>query len=285
MQTIMSRSLYLAIIAGLIALCSCNNKLYYGSPSALGYVPDVANVNLQKEKGDMQNASFVGLNHFENQTSYNVTKNLFVQTNGYFSNYLNFGEGGIGYYKVLPRRQFMTSVVAGYGYGHMDAREKKLSSGSEPMNWSGRTFFYEAKTTYNSSYTNKVFAQANLTWFANEKYSLSVGSRLNLVYMNDYVYREETFEGVSTGWVSSVDVKEQKLVQKRTQILDAHVTVARNCKSFTWYLQALVNVPLKKADQNSSQNMFANSMFPLLSAGMMFNFDLLHKRKGPISTY
>jgi hypothetical protein len=274
----------LIILCFCLALISCNNKLYYGSPSALGYSPQVANVNMMKEKGELQNTSFMGLSHFENQSSYNLSKFLFIQTNGYFSKYLNFCEGGIGYYKLFRLKKFMSSSSMGYGYGHMNASEHTLSSGTEPINWNGRTFFYQGLNKFNSSFTNKIYFQSNFTWFASEKYILSIGARLNLLYMNSFVYREEKYEGLSTGSMSAMEVSETKLDQKTSQILDANITLARNFKTFTWYLQALVNVPLKKADQNTSNTIIGNSMFPLFSAGLMFNFDLLKRKRGPIKT-
>jgi hypothetical protein len=274
----------LILVCGCVLLYSCNNKLYYGSPSVLGYVPGVANVNLQKEKGDLQNTSFLGRDHFENQSSYNISKNLFAQTNAYFAHYLKYAEGGLGYYKLFAWKQLMSSTSLGYGYGKMDALEQTVSSGKEPIHWNSRTFFYEGKNISNSSFTNKIYVQSNLSWFANEKYCLSLGARLNLVYMNNYVYRVETYQGLSTGYVTSLDVQETRMDQKKTQILDANITLARNFKAFTWYLQALVNIPLKKGDQNTSNHILGNSMFPLLSAGLMFNFNLLKRKHGPIKT-
>src|ERR1044072_8611227 len=107
----------------LLASCQLNSRHHYATPSRdmPAYVTPVANVNVQKEKGQYQNTSFVGFNHLENQMSYNFTKNLFAQANGYLSmggrgGNKRSGEIGLGTYLKFAKGRLMSTTSAGYGY-------------------------------------------------------------------------------------------------------------------------------------------------------------------------
>lgn len=277
----------IALVFIVLTSCQLNSKYLYTHPEKdmSGCVNPVANVNVQTEKGQFQNTSFLGLNHFENQSSINISNKLFVQLNGYLSQPIKQGEIGLGFYKVFAKERLMTSSAIGYGYGQTNYLGLiQWSKERGPLNWGGRETMYYTRLIKTSSIANKVFLQSSLTAFSkNKKFSFSLGAKLNYLYYLNYKYRVQNYGTTHFGQIADpplvnnpyygfmgLTTEDINMKYKQSFVLNPYVACTVKFKNISLFFQALLNTPLNKEDKQNRDHLINGPKVPLLSTGIMF---------------
>ncbi|MCD6068362.1 MAG: hypothetical protein K0S33_3188 [Bacteroidetes bacterium] len=245
------------------------------------YVTPVANVNVQKEQGQFQNTTFIGLTHVEDQLAYNVSKNTFVQGEMYFSRSVKYGALGVGRYTKFAKGRLMNTSSAGYGFGVVDyVGIRQFSNERGVLNYGGRETMYDTRRISIFNTMMKIYLQSNLTLFSrNERHSFSVGTRLHLLAYLRYKYYVDTYRTTHYGIdaprppYGTPGMTNQYINEfgKLSAVWDNYFTYTVKVKSHVQvFFQALLNTPINNADRKGKYHLINDPFRPLLSTGVTF---------------
>jgi hypothetical protein len=247
-------------------------------------VPTVANVNTNPKKGAGQATGFVGFNHGELILDYNVSDHLYVQANTYLSGFYKNYDGAIGYTGFSRNKKFFTTHAIGYGYGHMNSEELKLFDPEAGFIQGGSDHEVYIRKIYASYYLNRPYLQSTIG-FRNEKQSVSLGGRLNLLYYTNYRYNTQSYVSVVSHYPNYTPMGVVTphagidLAHKNSQVLDAFATWnIHTGRIVSLYFQCLFSIPLNAVDRyNNQHHLLDEPGRPLLSTGLNFNLNFKKK--------
>jgi hypothetical protein len=267
----------------LLASCQLNSKYLYEAKQRdmPGYVTPVANVNVQKEKGQLQNTSFVGLTHVENQFCYNTSRRVFAQGETYLSGSVKYGSLGVGNYIAFAKGRILFTPSIGYGFGTMNYTGiRQYSSERGILNWGGRETIYGTRIISTKSKLMKLYQQVNLTFFSkNNRHSFSLGARMNIVAFLHYEYHVSAYNTTHYGLRQQQSKPGMAGTSENINsyggivapVLDSYLTYTAKVRDHIGvYFQALLNTPLRKKDQQNKSHLINDPNYPLLSAGLLF---------------
>jgi hypothetical protein len=235
----------------------------YNRPDSPAYIANVSNVNFSENPITFTNTSFLGLNHFENQSSFTFHNRFLAQFNSYygFKNGFTLIDGAFGI-RIKTKKELLCSLI-GYSYGTFAFQENR---GYYPSASSSASYFEKKYSILN--YSHKFYVQPSYTFITENGMKITLSGRTSFIYYPVYFYNFlETERLGGTGPLTILQSDSIILRKKFSSVLDPALSFSKEGDVFGCMFQIQFNLPLSGTDIKNRDHLI-NSYWPTIAFGV-----------------